>query len=63
MRPRYRIVRDIYCGYEVQIWRWWFPFWVMADSCNTFSSIEKAEEFARIHSQGEGYVVKELGDL
>ena len=56
-KNKYRIVTDNYAGYEVQIKRWWFPFYVQLDMCNTFSTIEKAEKYARLHSQ---LVVKEL---
>ena len=45
---KYRIVTDNYCGYEVQIWRWWFPFWVQvweSGHINTHRSIEEAKEF------------------
>ena len=48
-RPRYRIVRDNYCGYEVQIWRWYWPFWRELGFCNTHTSFEDAERFARHH--------------
>jgi len=41
---RYRIVRDSYCCYEAQVWRLWFPFWVMYGGVNTFLSIEQAED-------------------
>jgi hypothetical protein len=41
-RNRARIVTDLYCGYEVQVWRWWFPFWIQL-GCNTQSTIEAAE--------------------
>lgn len=27
-RTRYRIVTDCYNGFEVQAWRWWWPFWM-----------------------------------
>lgn len=61
MKNKYRIVRDSYAGYEVQIWRWWWPFWVMADFCNTHATLEKAREFARRHAQtGSGRVVEVL---
>lgn len=54
----FRIVADSYLGYEVQIRRWWhYPFWV-AFGINTFSTIEKAEAFARKHA-----FVKYLGRL
>lgn len=56
--PEYRIVRDGYCGYEVQIRRWWWPFWVEASFCNTHSSIEQAERWAEKHAQG---TIKYLG--
>ena len=54
----YRIVRDMWAGYEVQIRRWWWPFWVQADFANTHPTIDRAEEFAARHAQG---VVKYLG--
>lgn len=59
MRNEYRIVRDIYAGYEVQVRRWWWPLW-MEIGCNTQANIEKAEEYANRHAQGS---VKYLGRL
>lgn len=55
----YRIVADEYAGYEVQSWRWWWPFWVQV-STNTHSSIAEAEEYAKACSKR---VVKNLGRL
>lgn len=52
-----RIVKDAYAGYEVQVKRWWFPFWVQANFTNTHSSIERAEQFARNYVNK--FVVKE----
>lgn len=58
---KYRIVTDKYCGYEVQVWRWWWPFWVQP-YCNTHLSIEAAERYAKdLNFKRE--VVKELGEL
>lgn len=48
MSKRYRIVRDTYCGYAVQVWRWWFPFWV-EPVINTHSSVERAEAWLETH--------------
>jgi hypothetical protein len=42
---RYRIVRDNYCGYEVQAWRIWFPFWLECGIANTHVSIERAKAY------------------
>ena len=42
---KYRIVRDVYAGYECQVWRIWFPFWVQVGGINTFHSLERAKEF------------------
>lgn len=56
---RYRIVKDAYAGYEVQIWRWWLPMWLQV-GVNTFPSIERAEAWARNHTQP---CVKYLGKL
>ena len=45
---KYRIVKDGYLGYQCDVWRLWFPFWIQMGFSNTFSSIEKAEEYIRI---------------
>lgn len=44
-KTRYRIVRDRWLGYEVQVWRWWWPKWTCAGFSNTHSSIERAERW------------------
>jgi hypothetical protein len=54
----YRICTDSWLGYEVQVRRWWWPFWVQADFSNTHPSIERAELWAERHAQG---CVKYLG--
>jgi hypothetical protein len=41
---KYRIVVDIYAGYEVQKWRLWFPFWIQV-RVNTFATVEAAKAF------------------
>jgi len=51
---KYRIVTDSYCGYEVQKWRIWFPFWIQCHSrgcVNTHVSVEKAKEFIEWHKK------------
>lgn len=54
-KNEYRIVPDSY-GFEVQIRRWWFPFWCQCwniHSCaNTFSTRETAAQFAQHHAKG-----------
>ncbi len=47
-KTSYRIVSDDFSGYEVQKWRWWFPFWVQEDKfcyTNTFKEIEDAKQW------------------
>ena len=44
---RFRIIKDTYCGYECQIWRLWFPFWVQMNISNTHRTIEEAKEFIK----------------
>ena len=39
---KYRIVQDSYAGYECQVWRIWFPFWVQMNLTNTHSTLERA---------------------
>ena len=39
---KYRIIRDNYGGFEVQKWRWYFPFWLQLDCVNTNFSVEQA---------------------
>jgi hypothetical protein len=65
--PTWRIVTDKYCGYEVQVRRWWWPFWICHGFANTHTNIEAAERYAlksakqhRLHRQN---IVKELGKL
>jgi hypothetical protein len=51
---RYRVVRDGYCGYEVQKWRLWWPFWMQCwgrGICNTHTSLEKAQAFIENHKK------------
>lgn len=43
---KYRIVADKWAGYEVQSWRWWWPFWTQG-VINTHPTIEAAEEYAK----------------
>ena len=42
---KFRIVTDNYSGYEAQIWRWYWPFWVQIGGINTWRSIEDAKAF------------------
>lgn len=42
-----RIVTDSYGGFEVQVWRWWWPFWVQFGGINTHRSLERARLYAR----------------
>lgn len=57
----YRIVADSYLGFEVQIRRWWWPFWAEVGLCNTHSTLEKAEAYALHHANN--FVLKNLGKL
>ena len=43
MKKKYRIVMDMYNGYAIEVWRWWFPFWVEVHGSNSLSSIEELE--------------------
>lgn len=59
LRTEYRIVEDCYLGYEVQIRRWWWPFWTQPQT-NTHHTIERAERWAKNHARGH---VKYLGRI
>jgi len=50
MKTKYRIVSDRYLGYECQIWRWYWPFWVQMGFTNTHSSIEDAKRYIYWHA-------------
>lgn len=39
---KYRIIRDNYAGFEVQKWRWHYPFWTQLNFVNTNISINQA---------------------
>lgn len=49
---KYRICTDAYAGYEVQHKYWFWPFWLASGQhstlTNTFSSLDKAEEYALV---------------
>lgn len=56
---KYRIVKDSYLGYEVQVkYRWW-PFWIMIDGGNTYSSVEHAKAAIKQHKVSGGIVYSE----
>jgi len=44
-KTRYRIVKDRYCGYEVQQWCWYWPVWVCCAFSNTHTTVERAERW------------------
>lgn len=56
----YRVVEDNFAGFEVQARRWWWPFWLECDFCNTHPTVEAAERWAERHAQR---TVKYLGRL
>ena len=56
---RYRIVRDGYAGYEAQVWRLWFPFWVQCFFVNTEYSIDRAKEVIEDHKNKGKTVYKD----
>lgn len=63
-RTRYRVVRDNYCGYEVQSWRWWFPIWLQCngltgDPTNTHYTLESAICFIEAKKCGGEVVHRE----
>jgi len=50
MKNKYRIVKDGYAGYEAQVKRWWFPFWVQIGFANTNTSVERARVVCDNHA-------------
>lgn len=48
---KYRVVTDDYLGFEAQVWRIWFPFWVKMSEddlrINTHLSLESAVAFIK----------------
>jgi hypothetical protein len=49
----YRIVKDLYDGFEVQIKHgWWWPFW-RQPIVNTHKSIEEAKKWVVWHAKPE----------
>ena len=60
---KWRIVTDIYSGYEVQCRPWWWPFWSMY-KVNTFSTLERAQQYLKrakktvVYVDGENVCVR-----
>ena len=44
-KRRFRVVTDKHAGFEVQIKKWYYPFWSQVGVINTQSTIEEAKEF------------------
>jgi hypothetical protein len=59
-KPHYRIVRDTYLSYSVQIWRWYWPLWRDVNPYRSFIMLEEAERYA---AGCASIVVKNLGTL
>ena len=57
---KYRIVRDLYAGYEVQCWRLWLPIWLQCGFCNTHGTVEKARAYAIEHANNEDVVASNV---
>lgn len=63
----YRVVADIWAGFEVQQWSWWWPFWTQCrgprcSRTNTHRTVEAAEAWAA-QLANERRPVKYLGKL
>ncbi len=46
-RTEYRIVRDSYSGYEVQVREWWWPFWKQFGGTNTHRTLNAAKDYMK----------------
>jgi len=46
---KYRVVKDNYNGFEAQVWRWWFPFWIECFFSNTSGTLDDAKEVIEAH--------------
>jgi len=53
---KYRIVRDNFNGYEAQVWRFWFPFWVQCFGSNTKKTLEESKKVIERHKAKPIYV-------
>lgn len=56
MKNKYRIVADVFAGYEAQVKYWWFPFmWFQIGFSNTSFTIERAKTYIWRHQKKEFY--------
>lgn len=44
-KPKFRIIYNEYNQYTVQVYKWYFPFWIEAEYGNSFSTIKKAKKY------------------
>jgi hypothetical protein len=56
MKVEYRIVKDEYCGFEVQARRWWLPIWFQVGFTNTHRTLKGARKYAERHASGSKFV-------
>lgn len=48
MKNKYRVMPDMFAGFEIQIKRWWFPVWIQL-GVNTFSKKGHALAWLKNH--------------
>ncbi len=50
---KFRIRTDNYCGYEVQVWNIWWPFWRQYRTTNTHYTFEQAKRWLDVNHNSE----------
>ena len=53
LKPKYRIVKDRWNGFEAQQKLWWWPFWEQIGFTNTHTSIKDARNYIEEHLNNE----------
>ena len=51
-RTRYRIMPDIWRGFEAQFRYWWMPFWTQCSGGNSVGSLAESEALVGRHRAG-----------
>ena len=63
---QYRVVKDRFLGFESQVWRLWWPFWVQIwedGITNTHRTLKDAQELIEKHKVGSTYNSKGVGKV
>lgn len=50
-KTEYRVIPDMYCGFQADFRPWWSPFWFQINGVNTSRTLAGAKQYIEIHKK------------